>query len=924
MSSSPITKGHNDLNSRLASGNLTQDTNERFFSVNKSASSLAQLPDSDDLSTLGKPYVLRKNLSFSYIQPRSRANAPFVNPSVVEPRTANAVPSIILKHTNPPRVLSMSSLYSGADARYGSVLFGNSNGDNEKLVPFGGFSSPHVGDNILNHESIFEKSPWSITDYGKGNGGLRNAITFALEEHELKLVKWVGTVGMATDLLSPHLKQNIHEKLQNEYNSLAVFTDDFTFQGHYKNFCKLILWPTLHYQVPDDAKSKAFEDHSWKYYKAMNEAFADEIVKTYTPGDMIWVHDYHLFLVPSMLREKLGPTAKIGFFLHAAFPSSEVFRCLAQRKNLLQGMIGANAIGFQIPEYCRHFLQTCNRILLADVINNDVLLSDGKCINVYSLPIGIDATKLARQIDNPSVRHWKKLIEDRWQGKQLIVGRDKLDKLRGVRQKLLAYEIFLKRYPDFIGKTTFIQILLKSNNADAELESEIMLIVERINSLATDIMVSPPVVILNQDIDFQQYLALLCVADAFIVSTMREGMNLTCHEFIVAAEQKHSPLILSEFTGSASIFGEGALVINPWDFPQMAEEIHAALTMLLQEKQKRWLELHQVLASKSCYNWISLSLSHIEDAWKKQESRRTTRTISLNNSRFADVYLELNKTNSQGKRIFMLDFDAVSYGDKVLSAVVANRKLSVLSDLTSDPRNIVFIISYMEKSDLDLMYGRIPNIGLVSENGGYVKFPGLTTNWFSLVSGNHCLWMKEAVKVIDSLIERLPESYVEVEECTVRYHTEKVQDSERARQTIGECVSHFNDAFQEDHIHATVMKELVVIQSADLSLKMLLVIINYYNKGELDLDKLKPLSASTNSSPISQPDIELPSASGAVDLLIYISGSTAITEPVFEYCNNLKDIPHVFTVAAGQYSNTNAKAQVDGTNKLLSSLSQLI
>ncbi|GMM33171.1 trehalose 6-phosphate synthase/phosphatase complex subunit [Saccharomycopsis crataegensis] len=949
-STSPITSGFNNdtnnnnphqattaTNSCNGNGNSVNPSDEEFFyknpltSASSSLSAMAPLGETE-LEAVNQPnksYILRKNQSFSYIQPRSRAD---ISASIeangsgrsCSSATASPSPAIILpKRTTPVNnMLRRKSIRSGSlhssssNVTISRHLTGlrleeeeNDDKNSDTLVPYGGFSNPNIGQSILHNESIFEHAPWTITPYVKGNGGLRNAVNFSLEDgNTIENVQWVGTVGMATDELSDKLKSEIQTKLASDHDCLAVFADDFTFQGHYRNYCKEILWPTLHYQVPDNPKSKAFEDHSWEYYKKLNEFFADKIAAAYEPDDVIWVHDYHLLLLPQMLRERLGPKVKCGLFLHAAFPSSEVFRCLAQRKPLLLGMIGANSVGFQIPEYCRHFMQTCNRILLADV-NNDGLLYQGRYIGVYSNPIGIDAKKLAKQIDDPTVGQLKQMIQERWAGRQLIVNRDKLDRLRGVKQKLLAYEIFLKKYPDYVNKVSFIQICLKSNNYDTDLEYEIMTIVERINSMSTDFTVSQPVVFLHQDIDFQQYLALISVADTFIVSTMREGMNLTCHEFIVATEEKKSPLILSEFTGSAHLFQQGALLINPWNLNQIANEIHQALTMSLEEKTNRWNNLYKVLTNKNCYKWVSNSLTEIQHAWDKQQERSNTKSLNLNNSRFIGVYHESKaKETRNTKRLFVLDFDA--YDTRTAKLVSSNnRKLSVLSELANDPNNLVFVMSYMKKSDLDVMYGRIPNIGLIGENGGYIKLPH-NDSWICLLQDQELIWMEPAVDVIKSMVERLPSSYMELLEATIRMHCESCDDPERSASTISDCVTHINEMFGDEGVHATAINDMVVIQQINLPIKALSMILNYYSKGRIET-LAHPPSVSKQH----------------MDLSIYISSSNPNTESAFDFWSTVskeKIVDNVFTVAAGQCGDTGAMSQVAGMNELLTILSSIL
>jgi trehalose-6-phosphate synthase len=295
---------------------------------------------------------------------------------------------------------------------------------------------------------------WSVVPAVQGNGGLNNAIQASINQGSLQSVLSVGLVGFPTDALDAQKKLEISEKLEAEHDALTVFVSDRDLDGHYAHFCKKILWPVFHYVVPDHPKSKAFMDHSWVFYKNLNQAFADKVVKNYKRGDTIWIHDYHLLLVPGMIRKKL-PDAMIGFFLHTAFPSSEVFRCLAARSELLEGMLGANLVAFQTHEYAHHFLQTCSRILAIEATEDGVQL-ENHFVNVWSSPIGIDPRALATARDEPEVLTWIKTIKDRYKGKRLIVARDKLDSIRGVRQKLLAFELFLKKNPDWKDKVDLI------------------------------------------------------------------------------------------------------------------------------------------------------------------------------------------------------------------------------------------------------------------------------------------------------------------------------------------------------------------------------------------------------------------------------------------------------------------------------------
>lgn len=294
---------------------------------------------------------------------------------------------------------------------------------------------------------------YSVVPAEQGNGGLSNAIRASIDHGTLSDVITVGLIGFPTDALDDDKKTEIYERLEEEHQALTVYVSDKDYDGHYVHYCKTILWPVFHYVIPDHPKSKAFLDHSWVFYEKVNQAFADTVVKNYKRGDVIWVNDYHLCLVPAMIRKKL-PDAQIGFFLHAAFPSSEVFRCLAFRKQLLEGMLGANLVAFQTHEYAHHFLQTCSRILAVEATEDGVQL-ESRLVNVWSSPIGINPRALMQARDEDKVRDCIKTMTDRYKGKKVIVARDKLDTIRGVRQKLLAFELFLNKNPEWRDKVSF-------------------------------------------------------------------------------------------------------------------------------------------------------------------------------------------------------------------------------------------------------------------------------------------------------------------------------------------------------------------------------------------------------------------------------------------------------------------------------------
>lgn len=293
-------------------------------------------------------------------------------------------------------------------------------------------------------DSFSHSQPWHIESNPHCNGGLKNAIDSVAGRLRRKL--WVGTLGTNTNGLKESLKRNMEWRMREECESLPVWIPDSEFASCYDEFCHQVLWPCLHYAIPDAPKTKSFyESASFKQYVAVNQRFADAIVATYQDGDIIWVNDYHLMLLPQMLRAKL-PSASIGFFMHVAFPSSEIFRCLSVRNDLLQGVLGADLIGFQTANYARHFRQTVSRILSAEALPKGIQL-ENRFVDVGVFPMGIDlntltekrfvnelsgfeiaANRLCRR--DPEVAEWVESLRQRYAGMKLIVGRDKLDEVQ--------------------------------------------------------------------------------------------------------------------------------------------------------------------------------------------------------------------------------------------------------------------------------------------------------------------------------------------------------------------------------------------------------------------------------------------------------------------------------------------------------------
>lgn len=895
----------------------------------------------------------------------SQTNLSLLNPSSVTPRKRSSLgrhATFTLHSGGSSNSLAIAEEQEAEDPK--STITWNENVSfNEiaharteaRLAPFGGFSNPDIKGALFNQTNLFENAKWSVVFTGKGNVSVRKAVKLAVGSGIIESCKWVGTIAMPSDDVPQLVIDNIARALSADYDCDAVFPNDLTFDGHYNSFCKQILWPTMHYQIPDDPKLKAFEDHSWGHYQLLNQLVANKIVKIYQrengdadpndPQNMIWIQDYHLLLVPRMVREQL-PNAKIGLFLHVSFPSSEVFRCFAARVEILKGMLGANCISFQTEEYVRHFLQTCNRLLLAD-INDLGITFEGNFTMTNTIPVGIDSKSFEEVVQSEEVTEWRQLIRERWCNQHLILSRDKLDKLRGIKQKFLAYEIFLKNNPEFIDNTVLIQICSTSN--DPDYESEILQIVDRINSLSEDISLSQPVVLLQKDIEFEQYVALQCEAELFVVSSMREGLNLTCHEFITATSEKKSPLLLSEFTGSSDLLecnGKGAILINPWAVQAFSEAFYKLLTMSKAEKVERWYNCHEIVLTRDSTNWVINCLQSINDSWERNQRRNVNTLIRLTKQEYNKFY---NNTKD-GTRLYFLNLEtpvAASSGadHKILTGNASatgkspHMVASLISDLLYDSQNQVYLISFAGRNELDRLYRRYPNLGLIAENGGYIKLIG-SSCWVSIVDEAESLsWMPQATLLIQSKVERLPGSFCHIEDCSITFHAGKsfIDNHERSLDAMGDCIEHINVLFQEqDGIHATLIRNMVVVQQDQLALKALTFITEYYNHSKKGVEpealiaeyKVKPVPGTptgTNESAV-LPTV-WPLKENKVSAVFIGGGSTPTDEPSYEFVNKLKEdgeVGEVVTVVmlgTDPDVRTSANQYVNGKNELLRLLS---
>ncbi|KAK7187373.1 hypothetical protein DPSP01_002500 [Paraphaeosphaeria sporulosa] len=569
-----------------------------------------------------------------------------------------------------------------------------------------------------------------------------------------------------------------------EKNDEVVLKD----QGRWRTYAEHELYTLCHYKQNEPADGRAARK-SWADYYRMNKLYADRILELYNPGDIVIVHDFYLFLLPSLLRQRL-PNIYVGFFLHVPFPSSEFYRCLSRRKEILEGVLGANMIGFQSYSYSRHFSSCCTRILGFDSSSAGVD-AYGAHVAVDVFPIGINAASTQKQaFEDPVIEEKIKAIKDMYPDKKIIIGRDRLDAARGVLQKLQAFELFLERYPEWRGKVVLVQVTSPSSihadkkaNDDEKMMNKLSDLVARINGVYGSLSFTP-VRHFPQYLEREEYFALLRLADVGLITSVRDGMNTTSLEYIISQKDNCGPLILSEFSGTAGSLS-GAIHINPFDFSGVAEAINNALTMPLEQRKQDYQKLYKHVVSNNVQAWCNNFL------------KRLMTNLSSFDQSFATPALDraklLQQYRNSKKRLFMFDYDGTltPIVKDPGQAIPSDRVTRTLKTLAADPANSVWIISGRDQAFLDEWMGHITELGLSAEHGSFMRHPA-TNDWENLTETTDMSWRSEAAEVFQHYADKTPGSFVETKKIALTWHY-RLADPEWGAFQARECQKHLEN-----------------------------------------------------------------------------------------------------------------------------------
>ncbi|KAF9930311.1 threalose-6-phosphate phosphatase [Linnemannia zychae] len=627
-----------------------------------------------------------------------------------------------------------------------------------------------------------------LTEIRRGHSALYSGVLSLNKDYETIQIGWVGEIVdqdeyiVPTKNLTREQKQSLKDKLWKKEKVIPIFLEDNRAAGHYEGYCKKVLWPLFHYILWEEATDGRQEKKNWDDYVFVNQQFADTIAERYQKGDIVWIHDYHLLLVPHLLRQKL-PGAAIGVFIHTPFPSSEVFRCLPKRVEVLNGLLGANQIGFQTYSYARHFISCCTRVNGYESTPRGVDAM-GSTVWVGTFPIGIDAERVERQRKAPGVFPKMEAIRKTYKGKRIIVGRDKLDPVKGVLQKLRAFEKFLNDYPEMQGQVVLIQVTSPPLVENIKLETKISELVAHINGTYGSLNFTP-IHHYNQHIDRDEYYALLSIADIGLITSVRDGMNTTSLEYIMCQNENHGPLILSEFTGTAGSLG-GALMVNPWDYQGVARVIYEALNLTPEDKLIRHNQLRSHVLAHTAQFWAKNFISElILNVGTWDQSMPTP---------YLDQDLIINKYSTAKKRLLMFDYDGTLTPIRKTpgAAVPQEHMLKALIALANDPVNIVWVISGRDQNVLEEWLGEVEHLGFSAEHGSFMRQPG-SKKWVNLTESLDMGWKSDVIEIFTYYTERTQGSFIEHKRSSLTWHY-RMADPEFGAFQAKECQNHLENA----------------------------------------------------------------------------------------------------------------------------------
>jgi trehalose 6-phosphate synthase len=439
--------------------------------------------------------------------------------------------------------------------------------------------------------------PNGTASWRRSPGGLVSAIAPVMRNRK---GVWLGWAGVSDQKLDPFTEDGMDlVPIPQSANEVALF---------YEGFSNATLWPLYH----DVIAAPVYKRTYWDAYVRVNQRFAEAAAEAAAPGALVWVQDYQLQLVPAMLRA-LRPDLRIGFFLHIPFPPLELFQQLPWRRQIIEGLLGADLVGFQQPGAAANFLRLARRHHGVRVQGSFAEVA-GRTVRAHAFPISVDVNELADLVSRPKV--WRRAGELRNDlgAPKIMLGVDRLDYTKGISQRLQAFGELLRDGDLKPGEAVFVQIATPSRERVEQyrlLRDEIEQQVGRINGEYASIG-SPVIHYMHSSYDRDELTALYLAADVMVVTPLRDGMNLVAKEYVATRQDLHGALVLSEFAGAADELKQ-AYLVNPYDIDGLKLALLAALRADPAQQARRMRAMRRQVTTHDVDRWALEFLAALEE-----------------------------------------------------------------------------------------------------------------------------------------------------------------------------------------------------------------------------------------------------------------------------------------------------------------------
>ncbi|GFP95216.1 probable alpha alpha-trehalose-phosphate synthase [UDP-forming] 11 [Phtheirospermum japonicum] len=645
-------------------------------------------------------------------------------------------------------------------------------------------------------------------------------------------------VGNLNEEIDPTDQDDVAQLLLDKFKCVPTFLPSDLIEKFYHGFCKHYLWPLFHYMLPlTSSHGVRFDKSTWQAYVSANKIFADKVMEVINPDDdYVWVHDYHLMLLPTFVRRRYH-RVKLGFFLHSPFPSSEIYRTLPVREAILRGLLNCDLVGFQTFDYARHFLSCCSRMLGLDYQSKRGYIGldyYGRTVSIRILPMGIHMGSIQSIMSLPDTSDKVKELSKRYDGKIVLLGVDDMDMFKGISLKFMAFGHLLDENPQYRGKVILVQIMNspRSQGKDIrDVQNEIRRVAGEINR-SHGSPVYKPIICVNGPVSFRDKVAYYAISECVVVNAVRDGMNLVPYKYTVSRQVvgnsetlKKSVIIVSEFIGCSPSLS-GAIRANPWNIDSVSGAMVLGLTMSDSEKALRHEKHYKFIMSHDVAYWARSFDQDLERACADHYSKRcwgigfglNSRVVALDpNFRKLSVEHIVSVYNSTNSRLILLDYDGTMMPQDRVDKSPSPEVISVLNSLCNDPKNIVFIVSGRGKDSLGRWFDQWENLGLSAEHGYFTRWTN-NSEWECCRLAVDLDWKRIVLPIMEHYMEATDGSSIEQKESALVWHHQEA-DPDFGSWQAKELLDHLESVLANEPVVVKKGKQIVEGVSKGLVLK---------------------------------------------------------------------------------------------------------